>query len=444
MRDEPPRPSGLDPRVPRSLESLVLRCLAKDPRARPASAAEIAHELRRIEREVTSVELGATLATPGSLFPAAGSTTPYVGAVDAAAKRRPPVLLLVLGGGALLALMLVAAVVGLRALGTPQPPAIPAIPTADPPRRLSEPLLGLAALTSYLTKTDTEREVSNTVPGWDAAARDFARAAEQSGAPVRWRSARYFAEGQRQLLGGELTESARSFERAAREEPDWALPHVGLSAVFERQKNHQSALSTARRAEQLEPKLWLAVRAAARAYLIEPDFPSAISELRRALALSPKNALLLSELALAYHGALMDDEAERQAKLALALDPDLVSVHLLLAERALERGRARVALEHATSATANDPANAAAWLAKADALFLLDRKDEAARAYDEAVRLRKKTKQTGGPSARLDEVERAREKGGFPPPRSTAKAPDRRARSKAPARSRSSAPHAFE
>ena len=45
---EPPRPPcKLDPRVPRDLETLVLKCLAKDPRERYATAEALAEDLRR-------------------------------------------------------------------------------------------------------------------------------------------------------------------------------------------------------------------------------------------------------------------------------------------------------------------------------------------------------------------------------------------------------------
>ncbi len=45
---EPPRPPcKLDPRVPRDLETIVLKCLAKDPRERYATAEALAEDLRR-------------------------------------------------------------------------------------------------------------------------------------------------------------------------------------------------------------------------------------------------------------------------------------------------------------------------------------------------------------------------------------------------------------
>jgi eukaryotic-like serine/threonine-protein kinase len=44
---EPPRPRSIDPRVPRDLETIVLKAIEKDPRARYASAEALAEDLRR-------------------------------------------------------------------------------------------------------------------------------------------------------------------------------------------------------------------------------------------------------------------------------------------------------------------------------------------------------------------------------------------------------------
>ncbi|HSQ58782.1 MAG TPA: serine/threonine-protein kinase, partial [Gemmata sp.] len=44
---EPPRPSSINPAVPRDLDTICLKCLAKDPARRYATAAEVADDLQR-------------------------------------------------------------------------------------------------------------------------------------------------------------------------------------------------------------------------------------------------------------------------------------------------------------------------------------------------------------------------------------------------------------
>jgi serine/threonine protein kinase/WD40 repeat protein len=47
VHEEPPRPRRLNPEVPRDLETIVLKAIAKEPKQRYASAAELAEDLRR-------------------------------------------------------------------------------------------------------------------------------------------------------------------------------------------------------------------------------------------------------------------------------------------------------------------------------------------------------------------------------------------------------------
>src|SRR5262249_8255760 len=45
---EPPRPRSLDPRIPRDLETIVLKAIEKDPKDRYATAEAMAEDLRRV------------------------------------------------------------------------------------------------------------------------------------------------------------------------------------------------------------------------------------------------------------------------------------------------------------------------------------------------------------------------------------------------------------
>ena len=47
LHQDPPRPRQVDPRVPRDLETIVLKAMAREPSHRYATAAELAEDLRR-------------------------------------------------------------------------------------------------------------------------------------------------------------------------------------------------------------------------------------------------------------------------------------------------------------------------------------------------------------------------------------------------------------
>ncbi len=86
VSERPRPPSELNPRVPRSLDAVVLKALAKDPGNRHASAADFLAALDQAEADPSGSALGDTLAHDRLGAPAAGAA----GAALGAAASQPP------------------------------------------------------------------------------------------------------------------------------------------------------------------------------------------------------------------------------------------------------------------------------------------------------------------------------------------------------------------
>jgi serine/threonine protein kinase/tetratricopeptide (TPR) repeat protein len=176
-----PTAEAVDPSVPSDLSAAVARAMAKDPRARHASALELAAELRRVDRELgAAATIDRTASTP--------STRPFSGPVVASpARRRLPILL----GGAAVIVALVVLGFAIRLNRYPPPQTAPGdariigvLPlsnlTGDPSRDyvgvgISESVLtSLAALPSvtvisgndtgkYLTRREDTRTIARNL-----------------------------------------------------------------------------------------------------------------------------------------------------------------------------------------------------------------------------------------------------------------------------------------
>ncbi|MBW2459909.1 MAG: protein kinase [Deltaproteobacteria bacterium] len=450
-RDEPRPAPELNPQVTPELDGALRQCLAKDPAQRWASCRELAAALQALGNRVSSQELAPTMmgaagagateamaATPDPAAlaaypgPAQASTTAGVGVTqrsEQSASKLPWI------GGVVAVLAVAAAVVAF--VFWPESDE----PVADDPEvaeasELREPKVGFKALKGYHSPIDSRAEALDSPPMWATAAKDFEAAAEQAGAPQRWRAAHRFCEGQRQLLTGKHTEAEQRFRQSIKLDEQWAIPHVGLSMALAQQKKHAAALDEAQLAQRLDPELWIAVMAAARTYVLDQDFPAAIQEYRRALDMAPGTPTILAALALAYHARGLDEPAMKFANQALKADADMVSARILLAERALEARDGKLALSHATQAVSVAPDNASAWLAQGDAYLLLHRRDEARSALTTAVKRYDGNKQRGGPEARIDIVRAALKRGQLPPPRTF----DRTSLGESESRSRTRAP----
>jgi eukaryotic-like serine/threonine-protein kinase len=135
QRDEPITPiRELEPSVPGTLEAAVMRCLARNPEYRPASAAELAHELARSSPEPPTQPLPAATGVRATQV----ATAPLTRSSRTVARRT---FALPRGGWLALLGLLAAAVIAIAVVAggddqadRPAPPrAVEPVPQADDP-----------------------------------------------------------------------------------------------------------------------------------------------------------------------------------------------------------------------------------------------------------------------------------------------------------------------
>jgi tetratricopeptide (TPR) repeat protein/tRNA A-37 threonylcarbamoyl transferase component Bud32 len=425
MHEQPMPMRTLAPDMPTELEDLVLHMLAKRQEARPTMVAVQAVLARLLEGRTTQ---SIAVQPMGPTMPAtAGPVTTLGGAAaglasGAAPKRRRwavAVGALVVAGGATTAIAL-----AMRGNGDEEDRgahaansavAAPAQVVPADAAAVHTPKLGLDTIERFRLPTSSAIEDLHSETLWTNA-RDDLKQACAPGAPVRWCSGADFAAAEIAVTHSDNLGAIVALRHAIEHEPDWAVPYVALAGELSDQGDPQGALDAARTAQRLDPTWWQAVAAGARAYSAARKGDEAIQEFRRALALAPNNAVLIAEIALAYHAAGNDSQADKYADQALALDDGLVSIHVLRAERALEKRDADTAEREAEHALATAPKNAAAHLARGDARALRNDRDGAFADYREVVKL-VGDRVTGVPTARLEIVKAALASNNLPPPR---------------------------
>lgn len=232
LRDDPRPPSAIAHEVPPWVDSLVLRCLEKDPAARFADGAAIAAELTTTDA-TTASRAGVTSLPPASKRGPRSRNAAVVGVI---------VGVTVLG------------VVGARALRSPSTAPVPPAPSAT---AASSAALGVAA-------------------GAEAQA--------------------LFAEGERLFRDGRMTQSLAAFEKAVAVERDFAAAHLQLAlSTFQtdpqRGRQHFERATTFR--DRLGPRD-RALHHAAEAYVRpKTDFALLEERLTEALAQFPGDPQML-------------------------------------------------------------------------------------------------------------------------------------------------------
>jgi tetratricopeptide (TPR) repeat protein len=296
--------------------------------------------------------------------------------------------------------------------------------------------MGQALIDQYSSLVDSRsRWLANKAP-WLSAAEDFERAlAAGQVAPEREkrvRSEEAFARGRYAALSGDLAQAESQLRAATELDRAWAPPYLELASLLTRLGRFDEAHGMARHALQVEPGLWLTAVCEGPIYAAEgkPFDAVGVYESAQARFALP---LVQGNLALAYHATGQNDaSAERLARQALERDPDLPPALIVLADRALERGNAAEALGHTQRLVDTALFDVTAWLLHGDALLGSKQNALARQAYERAVELYEKTRQTGAPPQRLAIVRAALARGELPPPRGDATGPEGRPHPAAP------------
>jgi tetratricopeptide (TPR) repeat protein len=281
--------------------------------------------------------------------------------------------------------------------------------------KLKQPKLGLTALDRYEKPTSAHEASIRSATYWRSVSADFEQALQQDGAPERWKAAQAFADGQVHLQSGEPAKAIPRLDAAMAADSDWPFPHTAKAGALLWLGRDDEALAAAQSAERLDPEWWWAPAVVGSVLSHTGRTDDAIAAFKRALALSPKQPVLLGGLASVYHGARLDTEAERYAKLALAEDENTVLAHLVLAERALLANDGEVALRHATRAVSVVPDHITGLVFLGDAHALLGKDEEALASYEKAVAIWEEKHERLGPSARMPGIREAVKKKELPP-----------------------------
>jgi tetratricopeptide (TPR) repeat protein len=291
-------------------------------------------------------------------------------------------------------------------------------PSPKPKAAVAE-VSGERLIEQYRTTADSRSRFLSSRERWLSAAESFEEAAESRNlseqARASYRSRARFCRGRANLLSGELEPALQNFRASLEADDRWAPPSIELAVTLTRLERYEDAHAAARRALRVEPDFWLARIAAAPIYAAEGKLHDAIRTYEAVASGSQSFPSVEANLALAYHAAgLHEERAKELAEKALERDADLAPALIVLAERALEAGRAETARSYSQRLVDTAVFDVAAWLVHGDALLALDRKKEAQAAFERALEEFDRTREPGAPLERLKQVRNALARGKLP------------------------------
>ncbi len=326
LADQPPavvtpvRSSG------RSLDTVIRKCLAKQPENRYDSAADLLEDLRALDRRMGSSRGG------------------YIGWVWKAA----------IGAAALIALsavLLLAYRDRLSALW------LPALQTANTPHDWY--MKGRALLDRWdregaadgavdamnhaiqldenhaiayagLAEAYTLKDVANADPQWRKLATNAGRKAVSLNDDL---AQSHLSLGIALARDDQHEEAMRQFERALQLDPGNRMAPLAIANEQAAKKDYAGALESYRRARALSPSSWAVPYAMGRYYYGQARYAEAVSQWRAAKKLTPDNVAVLTNLAAGLHMSGQDSEAAAEFQRALEIRPSAATYNNLGTQR---------------------------------------------------------------------------------------------------------------
>ena len=136
----------------------------------------------------------------------------------------------------------------------------------------------------------------------------------------------------------DLVGAEKEFLLAAQMDPSDPLPHVGLAAVRETQKQYDQALAEYRRAEKLDDTSVVAHLGAGRVLFAQKNYAPAVDELKRAEELQPSRADVNDLYAQVLQASGNNDRAISEFQQAVALSPGNTAAMMELAVALEKKG----------------------------------------------------------------------------------------------------------
>jgi len=310
----------------RSLDSVIRKCLAKQPEDRYDTAADVLEDLRALDRKMGNV--------PGG---------------DGGFMRKA-----VVGAAALVALsaLLLFAYrdrVSARWLPALQTPATSqdwyvkgrallerwdregaADGAVDAMNHAIQLDSNHAISYAGLAEAYTLKDVANADPQWRKLATDAGRKAVSLNDDI---AQSHLSLGTALARDDQHEEAMRQFERASQLDPGNGLARLSIANEQSAKKDYAGALESYQRARALSPASWAVPYAMGRFYYGQARYADAVAQWRAAKKLTPDNVAVLSNLAAGLHMSGQDSEAAAEFQRALEIRPSAATYNNLGTQR---------------------------------------------------------------------------------------------------------------